>query len=327
MSLDPLAPLAPVRPADRYTLAADLGVITCYFNSAGFASKRTNFARFLDSLSRSDITHRVVECAFADTPFELPESDHVLRIRARDVMWQKERLLNLAVAALPAVCTKVAWVDADILFAEANWAAETSRRLDDFPIVQPFDRVIRLPRGQTAYAGAGDAWPGFAAVYARHPNLMLGGDFARHGHTGFAWAARRDLLTRHGLYDGCISGSGDHMMAHAFCGDWSSPCIDRILGPATSDSPLRSHFVAWCRSLYKDVRARVGVTPGTILHLWHGDTENRRYVLRNQELANFNFDPATDLRIGRSGAWEWASDKPDLHRWAIDYYPSRREDG
>src|SRR4029079_13310383 len=116
-------------------------------------------------LAYSDITHRVVECAFGDAPFELPESAAVLRVRARDVMWQKERLLNLAVAALPAACTKVAWIDADILFAEPNWAAETSRRLDDFPIVQPFDRVVRLPRGATAFTGAGDAWPGFAAVY------------------------------------------------------------------------------------------------------------------------------------------------------------------
>jgi hypothetical protein len=239
-------------------------------------------------------------------------------------MWQKERLLNLAIASLPQACTKVVWLDGDILFADPNWAVETSKRLDTAPIVQPFDRVIRLPRSATAFTGEGDAWPAFAAVYARQPNLMLAGDFARHGHTGFAWAARRDILATHGLYDACISGSGDHMMAHAFCGDWSSPCLDRILGQNTA---LRAHFVAWCRRLYKDVRARVAATPGTILHLWHGDTENRRYVLRNQQLSTFNFDPAADLRVSPGGAWEWSSDKPALHQWAIDYYPTRKEDG
>jgi hypothetical protein len=63
------------------------------------------------------------------------------------------------------------------------------------------------------------------------------------------------------------------------------------------------------------------------MHLWHGDMEHRRYVLRNQELAAFGFDPAKDLRISATGAWEWNSKKPDLHQWALQYYPSRKEDG
>jgi hypothetical protein len=239
-------------------------------------------------------------------------------------MWQKERLLNLALRHLPIHCTKVAWVDCDVLFERPDWAVQTSKLLDTFPVVQPFDRVIRLPRGRVSYQGDGDLWPGFASVYAKHPDLMLAGDFARHGHTGFAWAARRDLLERHGLYDACISGSGDHMMAHAFCGDWSSPCIDRILGAGTAH---RAHFTSWCRNLYKDVRARVGVAPGSLLHLWHGDMEHRRYVLRNRELASFDFDPQRDLRVGESGAWEWNSNKPALHEWAVSYYASRKEDG
>jgi hypothetical protein len=102
--------------------------------------------------------------------------------------------------------------------------------------------------------------------------------------------------------------------------------MDRILGPASA-SPLRAHFVDWCKRLYADVRARVAVVPGALLHLWHGEMEHRRYVLRNQQLAAFNFDPKVDIRLSPSGCWEWASDKPELHRWAREYYPSRKEDG
>jgi hypothetical protein len=303
----------------------DLWVITAYFNSAGFRTKRTNYDCFIEGLNRAEIPHLTIECAFAQAPFELPPSPNVIQIRARDVMWQKERLLNVALDHLPPACTKVAWVDCDVLFESPTWATETSNLLDAFPIVQPFTRVIRLPRDHRVYAGQGDRWDSFATVYKQHPNLMLAGDFARHGHTGFAWAARRDICHRHGLYDACISGSGDHMMAHAFCGDWSSPCIDRILGHAAT--PHRAHFTAWCKSLYKDVRAKVAATPGTLLHLWHGDMDNRRYVLRNQELANFDFNPEQDLRIGAQGAWEWNTSKPTLHHWAINYYPARKEDG
>ncbi|MDB5319627.1 MAG: hypothetical protein JWN40_1258, partial [Phycisphaerales bacterium] len=202
---------------------ADLYVITAYFNSAGFVTKLANYHLFIESLTRAGVNHLTIECAFANAPFELAPSAAIVRIRARDVMWQKERLLNLALSHLPPTCTKVAWIDCDVLFESADWAQQTSKLLDVFPIVQPFTRVVRLPRDHRAYTGQGDLWHSFATIYKQHPNLMLAGDFARHGHTGFAWAARRDLLQRHGLYDACISGSGDHMMAHAFCGDWASP--------------------------------------------------------------------------------------------------------
>jgi len=50
-------------------------------------------------------------------------------------------------------------------------------------------------------------------------------------------------------------------------------------------------------------------------------------VDRNRVLAAFGFDPARDIRIGPSGCWEWASRKPELHRWAREYFYFRREDG
>jgi hypothetical protein len=79
--------------------------------------------------------------------------------------------------------------------------------------------------------------------------------------------------------------------------------------------------------MYRDVRAKVGYVPGILLHLWHGDMDNRRYVLRNQELALFEFDPASDIRLGPEGCWEWNSPKSELHIWAVNYYYQRKEDG
>jgi hypothetical protein len=218
----------------------------------------------------------------------------------------------------------VAWLDCDILFERADWAVETSRRLDEFPVLQLFERAIRLPRDHSSYRGEGDCFDSFAAIYRSNPNSLLRGDFERHGHTGFAWAARRELLKTHSLYDACIAGSGDHMIAHAFCGDWASPCIQRIIG---ENNRHREHFKQWCQKLYTDVRARLGCVPGTVLHLWHGEMSLRRYVRRNQELAGFQFDPLRHLRIGPEGCWEWNSKMPRLHRWANDYFGLRNEDG
>ncbi len=312
------------RPADAYGPAPDLCVLTSYFNPDRYRTKRENYDRFRAPLVAAGVRLVTVECAFEGRPFELPPGPDVFRVHGRDVMWQKERLLNVALATLPASCTKVAWLDGDLLFSRSDWAAETARLLDRYPVVQPFDAAVRLPRGRDADDGTGDAYPGFAAVLARHPQRLLRGDFATHGHTGFAWAARREVFDGVGLYDACIAGSGDHMMAHAFAGDWTSACVRRILGDGDKH---RAHFAAWCRTVYPRVRAAVGFVPGAVLHLWHGETADRRYVDRNRELAGFDFDPPADLRVGPTGCWEWASDKPALHRWARDYFGRRREDG
>jgi hypothetical protein len=313
-----------LRPAGQYTPTTDLWIVTAYFNPAGFRSRRCNYDRFREPIQAAGIPLVTVECALGDRPFELPPGPDVHQIRGRDIMWQKERLLNVALAQLPDRCRKVAWLDADILFENADWAVLAAARLEDFPVVQLFDRAIRLPRTASSDTKHGDMYSGFAEVYARQPQRLLAGDFAAHGHTGFAWAACREVLASRGLYDACIAGSGDHMMAHAFCGDWTSRCVDRIIGAANHH---RRYFTAWCRAVYPRVRARVGFVPGAVFHLWHGEVGDRRYVDRNRDLAGFRFDPAVDVRVGANGCWEWASDKPDLHRWAAEYFARRREDG
>jgi hypothetical protein len=313
-----------IHGAACYQFTDDLWVVTAYFNADGYRTKRRNYECYRRPIEQGGLNGLTVECAFGDEDFELAPSLQVLRLRGRDVMWQKERLLNVTIARLPPRCRKVAWLDGDILFERADWAVEAARLLDTYPVVQLFDRAIRLPRDRIWFDGGGEVWESFAAVYRKHPQQLLCGDFAAHGHTGFAWAARRDWLTEHGLYDACIAGSGDHMMAHALCGDWTSRCIERIIG---RNNRHRDYFAGWCKRLYRDVRARLGCVPGTVLHLWHGDFSRRRYVRRNEELAGFGFDPATDLHPGADGCWEWNSDKPALHRWARDYFGQRQEDG
>jgi hypothetical protein len=305
-------------------MRADLCVITCYYNPEGYRTKLSNYLRFEDALRSSGLSLVTVECAMGQMGYELPDQKGLVRVRGRDVMWQKERLLNVAMEYVPGEFTKIAWLDCDLLFGNENWADETSRLLDCYPVVQPFDTVVRLPRGLAEDAGGGERWISFAAAYAKQPHALLTGDFAVHGHTGFAWAARREILSRHGLYDGCVAGSGDHMMAHAFAGDWHGPCIRRIFADNTGHW---KHFAAWSSAIYRGVRAAVSFVPGTLLHLWHGETEDRRYVHRNRDLAGFSFDPASDVAIGADGCWEWSSDKPELHRWAANYFGLRKEDG
>lgn len=313
-----------------------LAAITSYYNPEHYRTRRQNFDAFATGLSDAGIRLVVIEAAFGDDEFELDLHGHDFhRVRGRHVLWQKERLLNLALDRLPRTVRHIAWLDCDLIFENPDWGRDTVRMLKQSAVLQPFERVIRLPprhalsgsenqgEKEDEKNGQGESWRSFAAVLTQHPNLLLSGDFARHGHTGFAWAARRDVLHGIGLYDGCIAGSGDHMMAHAFAGDWESRCIQRIL---CENRPHVEHFVQWSRRIYPRVRACMGALPGAIYHLWHGETADRRYVLRNRELAAAGFDPATDLRRGDAGLWEWNGERSDLQDWAIHYFKQRRED-
>jgi hypothetical protein len=312
-----------IRAASRYESADDLALVTTYFNPAGFASKRRMYAEFAERIRASGLHLTTIECAFGERDFELPATAATIGVRARDVMWQKERLVNVAVAQLPVRFRKVAWVDIDVVFENPAWAAETSRLLESAALVQLFETAVWLPKGAAVYCGKGDVWRGFAAVHASDPTAVAAGDFFAHGHPGFAWAARREVVERSGLYDACVIGGGDHLIAHAACGDWTSACFEWSLGKGSAH---HRHFVRWAEAFYDDVRGRVGFAAGGLLHLWHGQWEHRSYTSRHKELKSFDFDPERDIRPSADGPWEWASDKPEMHAWAALYFASRNED-
>jgi hypothetical protein len=137
-----LRPIKGVRrpgiPADEYVSVDDFCVIMSFFNPLGYLSRVRNFGEVANALTRSGVHWRCIECAFGDTPFAFPEDDNIVRIRSQSVLWQKERLLNVLISRLPDKYTKLAWVDADILFSNPNWIPDTCDALDECPVVQPF---------------------------------------------------------------------------------------------------------------------------------------------------------------------------------------------
>jgi SAM-dependent methyltransferase len=303
-------------------MESDICAVTCIFNPFGFKSKISNFEIFKQSLE-SAIKLYVIECVFDEEPFHLAHVPNHIGVRSSAKLWQKERLINYSLRSIPESYTKIAWLDADIIFLNKNWHNEASELLNTFDVVQLFERAVRLPKGLTSYQGIGDAYESFGYCYSRDRSCIKLGTFKAHGHTGFAWAARRSIISKIGLYDACIAGSADHVMVHGMCGETNSPCVDRLLG---KDTPLRLHFEEWAKKAASLVSGNIGFVTGEILHLWHGDKKDRRHIIRNQELLDFYFDPITDIRIDDCGSWVWASHKPNLHAWARHYFENRKED-
>jgi len=306
-------------------MSSDLWGITCYFNPCRYKTKRANFDAFMAGMKDNGANVLVVELAFDDEEFELPKSKNVLRLRGSGLMWQKERLLNIAAPTLPASCTKIAWLDNDVLFENPNWVQETSKALDTSFVVQPFDWAVRLPQGVNKFDGRGETYESYANVFVNTPRIAQAGEFYQHGHTGFAWAARRELFEHCGLYDACLTGSGDHLMAHGFAGGMRhSPCLTRVIG---RQPHYAAHFVRWGVKARDLVKGRIGVVPGNLLHLWHGDLVDRRYSEMNQQFKTFDFNPDKHLKLDESGLWEWGDAPDEMRQWASTFFAIRREDG
>lgn len=306
-------------------MSSDFWVITCYFNPARYKTKRRNFDAFMAGMREAGANVLVVESAFNDDPFELEPGENVLQLRGTGVMWQKERLLNIAAAQLPPSARKIGWFDGDIIFKEPDWLERTSRALDRYMVVQPFSHAVRLHRDNKDN-GSGVLDESFASMFVRDPRPARALPYQRHGHTGYAWAARRELFEHCGLYDACLTGSGDHIMAHAFAaGMKNSPCMTHTF---RGSPEYARHFLRWGFAARDLVGAKLGVVPGRILHLWHGDLVDRRYADREREFRRLGFDPDKHLELDESGLWKWSEAAPEqLRAWADSSFHHRNEDG
>lgn len=294
-------PIATNREAPSGRLAA----VTCHFNPCGYRRLRENFFRFREALRGCPLF--TMEVSF-DGQFHLP-ADWQVRATEKNVMWQKESLINEMVKRLPDRFDQVAWIDADLLFLNPDWAAETSGILREVPVAQLYENWLHTSANWNV------AQRSEPSLLRKRREGLQG-----HGQPGGAWSARRELIEAHGVFPWNIVGGGDTNFSDALFGQFNGP-ITQI-----SSSGLNQLFRAWGQRFYLDVGGRVGCTSGDIVHLFHGTIQNRRYIERAAILREAQFDPREDVRIGPDGLLEWASHKPELHRRLRDYFLARRED-
>ena len=301
--------------------------LTCFFNPHGYASRLANYREFRARLRVPLVT---VELSFGAT-FTLrdAEAERVLRVRGGDVMWQKERLLNIGIGHLPPDCESVAILDCDIVFGRADWVADTARALSRAQAVQLFSDAHFLRRGAEYTLDSNGAGRQRSCVAGfregREPAECLGssGDDGRGAYSpGLAWAMRREWLCEFQLFDRCVIGGGDTALAGALLG------IPEIVEARhRMNEAQRRCYRAWADPLMRRVRGEVTSLEGDLYHLWHGDLADRSASSRHTELARHAFDPYVDVAQGEEGALRWASPKPEMHRMLRNYFAARREDG
>lgn len=302
--------------------SSGLAAVCCYFNPCHYRNRYKTYGQFAARIHAAKVPLLTVELALGDDPFELDGYPNVLRVRAKDVLWHKERLLNIGIERLlDQGFRKIAWLDADIVFRNDDWPKQVSRTLDDHPVCQVFRTVFRQrERGNTFRAVPSSARDA-SAGHALKDSAVC---------PGFGWAATADTLNRGLLYDRSILGSGDALMFFAsYCwpssSDWELSVKD--LGSINRlPQGLRKDYFNWASRWGAIVKGRLGFSDCEIVALYHGTIANRQYGSRDHILVNHDFDPSSDLCHDQHGCWQWNSDKPLLHDEVRSYFIKRAED-
>jgi hypothetical protein len=303
--------------------------ITCYFNPMRYRRRLANFRLFRESLK---VPLVAVELAYGpDFELRAGDAEILIQLRGGAVLWQKERLLNVALQALPVHCRKVAWLDCDIIFAEPNWIAAADALLDDNAVIQLFRRVHNLgpqwmpgkdPASELEFTQPSAALLLAAGVPAVECLGHLVEDRRRNCAIGLAWAAHREVLNRHLFYDACILGGGDRAMACA-----ATQCWNDLARRHRMNERERQWYVGWAEPFYETVHAELAFLDMDIFHLWHGDVARRQKGCARNGFKSFEFDPAVDVAIDANGSWRWSTDKRDMHDYIRGFFAARMEDG
>src|ERR1700722_12119350 len=221
---------------------SELCAITTIFNPGNYSSRFRLYEEFRKRMEESGIGLFTVEVAIGDQVFKVTDKSNQYnpQVRSEHEIWHKENLINIALKKLPPRWDLVAWLDADILFVRPDWVLVTKEKLKQHFFVQMFSHVLDLG----SHFEPLDIQEGFAYRYLTANEKPRGGwhDISTKniGQTGYAWAARRDVLEAlGGLIETSILGANDYFMAQALVGA-VTPEMTRIPG-----SNYAKSFMEW----------------------------------------------------------------------------------
>lgn len=266
-----------------------LTAIVPYFNFRHNPQLRINLFRVIRQLAREKVPYLIAELALKSDPFEIRLAH--IQARTSSILWQKERLINLAFARCKTPF--VAWIDGDVLLPP-GWASRTVSLLENGGVCQLFDKMIHLDRnGQPT-----QLFEGAASFHSRNPDSL-------QGSPGGAWAAPTAIIQSIGIYDRAGCPSNDLLWFYAVIRNPKQP---ECLGECAFE-----HYESWKRRV-SDQISHITYIEQTAHHLFHGACQHRNYQNRDQIPRKHQFDPMQDLRLNEFGAYEWNSEKPKFHR-------------
>ena len=275
----------------------DIALCLVYFNSAKSKRLLMNYFYTLEKLKLANIPTYTIELYY-----DQPEIKNAFHVKGESYMFHKERLCRLIEKKVSWLYSKIMFLDADIVFTDPNWYSEVSNLLNSHDVVQPFKSALwsdisykECLQGRNSIT--------FADKGGRYDPIL---------HPGFAWAFRRSWFRKVGFFDYGITGSGDTLSAASWL-DLKFPA--GYLQPA-----LKPAFEDFC----KLPKPRITCASGTIIHLWHGSKQNRKYVERHTVLKGIQ-DVRKIIRLEKNGVFNLLD--PDINHKLKLYFVQREDDG
>lgn len=286
-----------------------LAVITSFFNPNNYINIKYNYLKFSEKIKeKADLFP--IELSFNNEFFI--EDSNVIRINGNEnnILWQKEKLLNIALENLPKEYTNVAWIDCDVLFENENWVNEVNEGLKNYKVLQLYEKAKRLDE-------KGDIERISEGVIKRISKINYVEDVLI-GIPGFAWAIRREVIDKIKFLDTQIIGGGDALMFYSFFGMNNTTHHNKM------NKDWFDFYMNWFSKSYGEIDESVNYISGSIVHLYHGKMINRNYDKRYEILSKERFNPNNDLITSENGLWELKS--KELSNKMSKYFESRNED-
>ena len=291
----------------------ELAVVICHFNWCNFYTPTRNLHRFLRQMGIANVPVYGIELSLTGE-FETNEMPNwkQIKVTKENVCFQKEACINLVVKSLPSHITKVAWIDHDFMFTNADWYNQASEALDKYKVIQLFSEYVPTD----IFGRKIRSMISTAKSYAIHNK--------RSNARGCAWAARRELWDNGGLYPFSFLGGGDSLFAHMIFGGMKD---DKLYYVSGIHGNLKFEpFLNWKNSILTYVGAKdVFYINGEIIHEWHGEHDGRKYATRYDIIKGMNLSKTVSLDHNELVKIDNISEQ--LRGNIMTYFKERNEDG
>jgi hypothetical protein len=257
----------------------DMAVCLVIFNPAKTKKIIENYYAMIKGLKEYPIF--TLELVYEGRIPEIPGAFH---ITGNSVLFSKENLCRILETKIPSKYTKLAFLDADIIFSDPSWYYKASKLLDTYDVLHLFDECHWMDSTNTNITLTRKS-----VLFMTEPQYMT------TYHPGFAWAIKRQWYNKVGFFDYAISGSGDTLSSSAW--------LNKPFGLKFKSlpKPLLTEYSKFKRNPLPKITYLPNIS---VKHLYHGSKENRKYVDRHQML-----DVEQDIKElivkNKEGLFEW----------------------
>ena len=286
----------------------DIAVMLVFFDYVGSARILMNYLYMVEKLKLANIPVFTLELVINGKQPKIKDAFHVY---GSSFLFQKEHLLRLLETYIPPEFTKLACLDADIIFDNPDWYDILSEALEMHDVIQSFKEAFWLNLDYTEVQ--------LTAQSVCNYNPELGRNFFTSGlvkfHTGFGWCFRREWYNKVGYYDLAVIGSGDTVFSHALFN--------------FTQIPKSQEFNLYLQTLYtwwekNTCEVRFSTLNTNVYHMYHGSINNRQYYDRYKPFKEYT--NIEDI-ISKNENDVYELIVPELNEHMFNFFKTRNDDG